>query len=259
MAKPRSFPERLAYLAERKPLLSISVLGYMGEGKTNFARYACKILRPRGFHCYYAVVDEPEKLAEALYAIQDDGVERALLVLDDASGTLSGKARSVREVENVFVRARHIAGTRNLVVLVVFHYVYLVNPVFRLTPIYVLTSISTDHEISTLVKSGLYTREWLEAFKKLYLAWLWGSRRVHRLADPRRYKPVLARIYDHVEIHMTPLIEDDPWDRVIGETRQRKPRIDYEEFRTILELKLGLNLPEKKMQALYQLVTRLFA
>ena len=70
-----------------------------------------------------------------------------------------------------------------------------------------------------------------------------------------RHKPALVRIYDHVEIHLAPFIDDEPWHDVYGPPPQQM--ISYEDFKTLVELKIGVRIPEQKMRALYQLVERL--
>ena len=260
---------KLAYFASRLPLTAISILGYMGTGKTNLARYICILLKRLGFECFYAVVDSPDKVEEALYwcASKRRG-DRVFIVFDDASGMLSGKTKRTKKAESALVRARHIVGTGDtgrLTIAVIFHHVGLVNPIFRMTPIYGLTSISNMWEIRLLSREGYFERDKLEEFLIVHTAWMYREKWLLKAAeklgvDVDRSKPILFRVWDTVEIQWIPHVAENPWDHRLGEPPKtdgregREPPISWNEFRQLAREKIGIRAADTKLHTLYRTI-----
>jgi len=240
----------------------------MGTGKTNLGRFLCVMLKKLGFMCYYARVQDPSDVEEMLwYAARTRKSDRLMIFFDDASGTLSGKSSKVRAVEAAITQARHIVGTGDsgrLVLVFAFHHVGLINPVFRISPMYALTSISSTWEVKLLSREGYFPRDKLEEYLAVYTGWVYREKWLVKMAnklnvDIEKSKPVLFRVWDSTEIQFVPIVRDDPWDHTLNEPprereTERRPPISFQGFLELARNKLGIRARNEKLYKLYSYI-----
>jgi len=189
-------------LISRKPLVMINIFGFMGEGKTNTAKYVAREFEDE-FDIYYAQAPTPEEATSYIYSISGT---RLLIILDDLSFIYHGHSEKLRIFENTLSRVRHITGAEKVILILIYHYFKSVVPFMRMAQIHILTSVSRN-EFNTLKE--LFWYRYLKEFFKLYDAFIWEPEKFKKKGiDPDTTKPALMRALTRHSIVWIPLVTD---------------------------------------------------
>ncbi len=239
----KSISDLIRFLIEKRKLkiITISLIGSMGEGKTNFMRYLSCALNELGFRQFYRLGVNVDEIPAILESISGAG-DRIALYLDDISFTISGTSSEVKKSENALSRIRHILdNTEGTTVLCMgYHYSKAANPFIRqISKIVILFDIA-KHTID--VYEEFFSRRYLREFESYYDAWIWMKPKLVKKMikagmDPYKWRPVLARVINREGITWIPLTETHYWEEIPSNDKveSTEVRVDSKDVNYLLE------------------------
>ena len=263
--KKQRLIDLIVFQLEHNPVHTVSLVGRMGRGKTNFMRYLARSLEPLGYRIYYVQAPEPQELAEIIKSL-DPGGDRVALMVDDMSFLALGRSDEIRQLENAIARIRHLLGTGDhghVLLAIAYHYHRSINVFLRMTDTIVLFDLTSKEEVG--VYRERFRERMLWEFYRLYDAYLWRNPRLVKTMkkkglDPDKWRPVLAKVVNRELLAWVPYVppEEVDWielDAGAGhgaqETRKKTPPITWDEFRSRVRNEFKIRARDDKLHRLY--------
>jgi hypothetical protein len=193
-------------------VVQINILGLMGLGKTNTAKYITRELVRDGYSYRYAIAPSVQQATAILTEPFQN--KKMVIVFDDISFLFHAKTLEMNRFLNLVTKIRHVQSFDSLYLIYITHYSKSIAPFLRGGQVHILCSL-TDSDLSNL--SEFFHVDVLKGFMKEYVKYLGNPRERLVLAKTvrRAGSPYLmARI---------PLVEDFEFTEYVCEAPSDAP------------------------------------